>query len=789
MPRKKKSSKRRRPGLRLRIRWRKGRRLWLSLGAVGLTVAAMVFLYLWVSVGARFDSLLWQTPAQIYSDVMAIEPGTLLLPEELTGRLDRSGYARVEAEPQAGQYRVGRDSVAIGLRAFRTPALSLEKRGVELRFSRGRVSSVRDARGRRIDQATLEPELLATLYGARREERRLVTLDQVPQQLIDAILAAEDRRFYEHHGIDPRGILRAAGANVKAGRIVQGGSTITQQTVKNLYLGQQRTWWRKIRETLMSVILDARYSKERILEAYLNEVYLGQRGPVAICGFQAAARFYFGRDLADLQTGEYAVLAGLIRSPGSYNPFRHPERSLERRDQLLAAMRELGTLDDEALQRATAERLQLASGSRGYSSARYAVDYIRSELAADHPSELLATDGLKVYTTVDTRIQSLAEQALQHGLERLERRSTVRDQLEQRRLQGAVLVLRPRDGAILALVGGRDHSTTQFNRAVQARRQPGSCFKPFVYAAGFELALGREDGGLLPSTRLADRPLRIETNNKVWQPANYDRRHRGNVTARQALEESLNVPTVRAAQQVGIDRVIHMARRCGIESPMSEIPSLALGTEEVTPLELAEAYGTLAAGGLRHESWVVASIDDGSESPFHRGEVAAAAVVPRFAAIMIDDVLRGVFERGTAKSARSLGYRGIAAGKTGTTDDTRDAWFVGYTDEYLALVWVGYDDNGKTGLTGATGALPIWTELMQRLDPEGIPGRRKKERGTVRVKIDPESGLRATRNCPQVVEQSFLRGTEPRQRCDLHEGRFRSWFRRTFGKDKADDAI
>jgi penicillin-binding protein 1B len=343
------------------------------------------------------------------------------------------------------------------------------------------------------------------------------------------------------------------------------------------------------------------------------------------------------------------------------------------------------------------------------------------------------------------------------------------------------VVTRPSSGAILAMVGGRDYRQSQFNRAAQAHRQPGSCFKPFVYAAGFELAFDHSANGITPATLLDDSPLELVVGGKRWRPSNYDRRFRGIVTAREALEQSLNVPTVRAARQVGLQRVVATARACGITSPLAPLPSLALGAAEVSPLELAAAYGTFAEGGRYHGPWIIRAVRDAGGRRVRGEGREPVEAISRRAAYLVDDLLRGVVERGTARSTARLGYRGRAAGKTGTTDETRDAWFVGYTGDLLALVWVGYDDNAKTGLTGATGALPIWVDLMRRAVPADLhPERRPTE--MVWVRIDPASGLRAGRRCPEVVEELFVRGTEPRDACPLHRGRLRRWLDKLLGK-------
>jgi penicillin-binding protein 1B len=611
----------------------------------------------------------------------------------------------------------------------------------------------------------------------------IVPLGEVPKYLVDAVLAAEDARFFHHSGIDPLAVLRAAFTNLKSGRIVQGGSTITQQTVKNLYFGQERTWWRKIREALMSVIIDARYSKERILEVYLNEVYLGQRGSVAICGMQAASRYFFGRNVADLSLGEAATLAGLIRNPGGYNPFTHADRAVERRDVVLAAMLELGFVAKGAEVLAKAEPMRLASGGAGYARAPYVVDLVRAQLAEDR-SRIPAEDGLEIFTTIDTLVQTRAEEALERGLDRLEAEiPLIHRQMGRRRLQGCIVVTDPRSGTILALVGGRDYQDSQFNRVTQARRQPGSCFKPFVYLAAFQASMAGDAGGLTPSSILDDSPFELVSGGRTWRPANYDGSFMGPVSARSALEGSRNVPTARAAQSVGMDRVIAAAKSCGFTEKFEALPSLALGAQEVTPLELATAFGTLATLGRYVRPRILEEVVTRGGRKIKIPEAETRAVVPEVAAYLVDDVLRGVLTRGTAASSGTLGFQGDAAGKTGTTDDTRDAWFVGFTPDLLALVWVGYDDDAKTGLTGAAGALPIWVDLMMHTRHRWAGSSFGEPAGIIHVEVDPESGEVATDGCPRRVDEIFAAGTEP-PLCSLHQNAFKRWWNKLFHRPR-----
>ena len=756
----------------------------LGVGVPLLVLAAIVTLAIYTQLTLTFEGRLWTLPSRIYSAPLTITRGTSLDREAFLARLARGGYARVETTPtRAGEYRTRGSRVEAYLRAFPDGERPLGSRKVVIDWSGRTVSALRGGDDRALRTVELEPELLALVFGPRQEERQILPLGEVPKGFVQAVLAAEDARFFQHAGIDPLAVVRAALTNVRRGKIVQGASTITQQTVKNLYFGQERTWWRKIREGVMSVMLDFRYSKDRILEVYLNEVYLGQRGTVAICGVEAAARHYFGRSVADLTLAESATLAGLIRNPGGYNPFTHADRALARRDLVLDAMVDAGFIKKDAAAKAKREPLRLAGGAAGFAQARYVVDLVRAQIGEQFPPETLAQDGLRIFTTIDTTVQARAEEALVRGLERLEKEiPSLKRQMSKRRLQGVVVVTDPRNGAVLALVGGRDYGDSQFNRATQARRQPGSCFKPFVYLAAFEAAQTGDPGGLTAASILDDSPLEMVSGGKTWRPENYDGEFRGPVSARYALEHSLNVPTVRAAEAVGLQRVSLAARRCGLKERFAPLPSLALGAQEVTPLDLAAAYGTFATLGLRAEPRIVARLESREgEALVQRASEIREALRPEVA-YLVDDVLRGVLTRGTAASAAALGFSEDAAGKTGTTDDTRDAWFVGFTPELLALVWVGYDDNSKTSLTGARGALPIWVDLMMGIRHRWEGATFPEPSGIVSAEIDPETGQTAGDGCPDRVPEIFVVGTEP-ELCEEHVGGFRRWWRRLFRRD------
>ncbi len=762
---------------------RRFRILRASLIPLGIAAVAglMVAGSLSMRVAARFEARERESPTRMYGRALALREGALLPSEALVDRLERLGYRRTRSRPEApGQYTLGRRETIVSLRSWEGPEGTVEARTVAVRHREDRIASVRDLRtSRPAVGAALEPEVLATLYGDEAEERTVLPLSSFPQQLVDTILLVEDRKFYSHFGVDPTGIARAALTNIRSGEIRQGGSTLTQQLAKNLFFDGRKAWSRKIGEAVVSLMLEARYSKDRILTAYLNEVSLGQRGAVSIRGFGEAAMHYYGKTPAELTVGDIALLAGLIRAPGHYNPYQHPERALERRNQILKVMEENGRITEEQRLAAGKKKLGLAVGDRRSSPSRgvaYLADYVRQMIGTKAGD--LTNAGIRIWTTVDPIHQREAERALREGLKRLERDYRhLRSEDEARQLQGAIVVIDPRDGSVLAMVGGRDYATSQFNRITQAKRQPGSLFKPFVYLAGWE------SGTLNPATPLPDEPLEMKVAGKIWAPANYDRTFRGLVTAQLALEDSLNVPTVRASQITGLEPIVEVARRAGIVSPLKLFPSVVLGAQEVTPLEIASAYATIANEGIRVTPALVEAIEDADGTSHHTRVYKEEQALPPQAAYLVTVALQGAMDRGTAKASRALGFTGTAAGKTGTTDDYRDAWFAGYTPDALALVWVGFDDARSLDLPGAAAALPIWVDFVKRAGLQ-THGSFREPRGMVWEEVDPQSGGLARWSCPRTYYMAFTEGTEPVDRCEEH-GWFRSWRERRAAREES----
>ncbi len=726
-------------------------------------------------VRARLDDDILRAPTRFYARPLVFQPGMTLDPMRVEQALGRLGYRRVRSRRvDPGEYYRSSSTWIIGRRAFRHYD-RLEPGGVATVRTdwRGRVRDVRDEGGERISYIALEPELLRSTHGSLLEERLPVPLGDVPEHLVDAILTIEDKRFFDHAGLDVRRIAGASLANLRAGHIVEGASTLTQQLAKNLYLSARRTPTRKLRELAMAVVLEARHSKEQILEAYVNEVYLGQNGAFEVHGVGQAAQHYFGKDVSQLEVAEAALLAGIIRGPSLYSPFRHPERAAERRDLVLQLMHQRGVLDDDALRRAQRAPLGLRTRRQRAHSGRYFVDYVAQQLRVRHGAAVL-TQGHSVFTTLDAGLQQSAELAVREGLARLEAEAPYLS--EGAPLQAALIALDPRTGEILAMVGGRDYGASQFNRAAQARRQPGSAFKPIVALTA--LARQREEDerdrpGFTLASVLDDEPLSVETPAGLWQPTNYDGRFRGQLTLREALERSLNVPFARLGLAVGADRIVQTARRLGIESKLKPYPSIALGAFELTPLELTRAYGVLAAEGYRAETHATLGVLTPASEILERQELERERAYTAAEAYLVTSALRGAVERGTGRGMRAFGFRGTVAAKSGTTNDFRDAWFVGYTPALVVGVWVGFDDGRSIGLPGSRAALPIFARFLR--DAPDVYGdvRFQRPQGLETVDVDRISGLRAGWGCRGEPEV-FLLGTAPQESCSRY--RFAEWY-------------
>ncbi|MBI3783732.1 MAG: PBP1A family penicillin-binding protein [Deltaproteobacteria bacterium] len=741
--------------------------------ATALVVVAWNHLRVWDTVVTeRFRTHRWSFPSKIYSDATLIYPGLDLKAVGFFDRLRDLGYRQVDDRvQQQGEYRCDADSACDLFLHEPLPGAAKPIRHIRFEVSSGNVSRIADVdSGAEVFSFELEPAVITGLYEGVWEERHLVALPDVPPLLIRAIIDTEDQRFYQHRGVDVVGVLRALWVNATKRRLVQGGSTLTQQLMKNFFLTDARNLRRKLREAVMALIVEHRFSKEEILENYLNEIYLGQRGAQGIYGVWEASRFYFAKAPHELSIAEMALLAGLIRGPNYYSPFRDAERALHRRNIVLTVMREQGDIDQVQYDAAIQERLRLAPIPTKAKDAPYFVDFVRKELADLYPADLLTSEGMLIFTSLDMHLQRLAEQTLQDGLAQLEKRYPrlhADDPADQ--LQACLIVVQPQTGAIKAMMGGRDYRFTQFNRCTQALRQPGSVFKPFTYLAAFEKTR-HSDHPINPATHVEDEPFTWEYEKRSWTPSNYKRHYMGMVSVRQALEHSLNAATARIAYDVGLDSILETARRLGITTPLPSYPSVILGSAEVAPFEVAQAFAALANGGLRAQPLSIKRVLDRSGVPLDRRPVEVEQAVPADTAYLVTHLLEGVLDHGTAAAARRLGFRRPAAGKTGTTNDYRDAWFVGFTPDLLAVVWVGFDQKRPLNLAGGEAALPIWTAFMKEATAGMPQGEFIPPPGVSIVKIDPVSGQLATSGCPESIEESFYSDQAPTVPCALHPG-------------------
>ena len=745
-------------------------RLRRTLYALGGVLAVFFLVTVWLlfpylkafgDIGAGPEN----APSRLYGAPAEIKVGDELSPEALTAELAGLGYHPYEGEGiPAGRYRALEDGLAVRLRRHMTTQGPVPGQLLLLAFRRGKVSEIR-ADGRPVEQVELEAPVLATYYGEEAREKWPVRVRDLPEHVVRAVLAAEDDAFYWHPGVSPTGILRALWVNLRKGEVSQGGSTLTQQLVKNVFLTSERSVFRKIREAVIAVAVEVHHSKRSILQGYLNGIYLGGAGGgIQYYGIGTAARAYFGKDATELTLEEAALLAGMIKSPAYYSPLSHPDRAQTRRDEVLRRMAELDWIDTARLERALATPVETAPMKLGGRPAPHFADAMAAEARDRFGLRRLGNRGIHLFSTLSMRDQKVAEEAVNEVL----------DQLDHRRrrgvdpLEAALLSVDPHSGAILAYVGGRDFAKSEFDRVTQAHRQAGSAFKPIV------LVTALETGKVSVATKLQDEPLTLNSGRDRWTPKNADGTYRGWITARTALEQSRNVPLIRLAMDVGLEKVAAMAHRMGIDSPIDPVPAMALGSAEVTPREIATVYSTLANGGVRPVLHGIAVALDAEGKPLEEPKPKKPGrVLSPQVAYVATSVLEGVVERGTARGVRRYGVPGPIAGKTGTTNEARDSWFAGYRPDRVTVVWVGRDNPGATTLSGSRAALPIWGRYMKTALRDAPRAEFTEPPGLEHAVICRDSGLLARPICPSRIDEVFLPGQKPTQYCNLkHEPRF-----------------
>ncbi|MFM8535613.1 MAG: PBP1A family penicillin-binding protein [Acidimicrobiia bacterium] len=769
-------------------------RRWIMIG-LGVTAVVMLgtVVYLYVSYARIIDERLHgerdRAVPRVFARPLSIQTGQDLSQQELIARLNDVGYAQRARVESAGDFAIDRHSVVLLSRSgdqanksvtisFPEPPPLPKRKGAQpAPPPPQRVVQIQVA-GKVIDRVTLDAPLLTGMMTGSREKRRRVALKAIPARMQEAVLSIEDRRFYYHPGVDPIRIIGAVFTNLFGSRTyLVGASTITQQLARNFFLteqmldeqqSRQRSYLRKALEHFMSVVLETRATKEEILELYLNDVYLGHRGSFARHGVAEASKIYFAKDVRNLTLSEAALLAGVIQSPQVHSPFNNPERAKERRNVVLRAMVDAGYITEDASARAQQEPLAVVARAVD-NEAPYFVDYIGDVLDASFPGVTAKPGALDIYTTLDLNLQRYAQQAIRDGIDSVDKILARRKRGPQRVAQAALVAVDPRSGEILAFIGGRSYNQSQFNRAVAARRQIGSTFKPFVYLAAFEKAADEGTADITPSAIVHDEPTTWSYDNQEYTPRNYDGEYDGAITLRRALAMSRNVAAVKVAEQTGYDRVVNLWNKAkvGIPDQVKPYPSVALGIAELTPLELAEAYTIFPNRGTVKKLRALINVTSGENVAKPKPETGPDVARPS-TAFLVTHMMRSVLNEGTAASARSNGFTSDAAGKTGTTNDLRDAWFVGFTPELLTVVWVGLDNNQPLGLSGGQAALPIWTAFMKSAVAGRAASSFSAPGGVSFLEIDRDTGKLATPICPRVTTEAYLSGTEPLGICELH---------------------
>jgi penicillin-binding protein 1B len=780
---------------RLKRRWA-ARPPWvryLAYGAAALALfggAVLTYYYTTFSrlIDARLHGERERTLPRVYARPVELRRGQALTVQDLVGRLNDLGYAQRGQAEAPGEFVVGRNVVVMSPRGndfkgrqirvtFPLPP-PVRKAGTAPPLPPRGIQGIEVVGRGRADVVRLDsPLLTALMTSGGREKRRRVPLATIPRYVQQAVLAIEDQGFYSHPGINPFRIIAAAFTNVFGDNPnVVGYSTITQQLARMFFLADEfntelqsgergrtlTSYLRKAREGVMSLVLERRATKDEILELYLNDIYLGQRGSFAIHGVAEAARLFFGKDVANVSLSEAALIAGVIQNP-SRSPFASPERALERRNVVLRAMASEEFISQEAADRAVREPMQVVARAVD-NEAPYFVDMVSQQVAEAFPGVTAQTGRVDVFTTLDLNMQRAALDAVRSGLANVDQLLARRKRPQ--RAQAALIAVEPRSGEILAMVGGRSYNNSQYNRAVVARRQPGSVFKPFVFLAALERGAEEGRADLTPASLTADEPATFTFDDQVWEPRNYDA-YDGEITWRRALAMSRNLGTIHVGEAVGFDRVAALWRRVGVGTPPRAFPSITLGVFELTPLEVAQAYTLFVNGGAVRPLKAIQRIETTARELRPR-DARPRAVARRDTTFLVTSMMRSVLNEGTGAGARAAGFSLDAAGKTGTTNDLRDAWFVGFTPELLAVIWVGFDDNQPVSLTGTQAALPIWTDFMKA----ALAGRPsvafQVPEGVTFAEIDRDTGKLALPGCPRTYDESFLAGTEPGEYCELH---------------------
>ncbi|MGY8818820.1 MAG: penicillin-binding protein 1B [Pseudomonadales bacterium] len=721
----------------------------IKLSIVALVLLAGVAVYLDAVVQEKFSGKRWTIPATVYARPLELFVGQKLDKDDFLNEVDALGYRREKTVSGPGTVSVASNAVEMHTRGFRFYEGAEESQRIRVRFSGDFVAGLAHMDGGELPVVRLEPLVVGGLYPAHNEDRILIKLDQVPPYLVETLVAVEDREFFDHLGVSPKSIARAVWVNLTAGEVRQGGSTLTQQLVKNFYLTNERSLSRKATEAMMAVLLELHYDKPEILEAYLNEVFLGQDGRRAIHGFGLASQYFFGRPLAELKLQHVALLVGMVKGPTYYNPRRHPERALERRNLIIDLLAEQQVISPEEGAQARQTPLGVTQrGSLADSSYPAFLDLVKRQLREDYRDEDLTEEGLRVFTSFDPIIQSKAEKAMTDTLKRLGKAAEG--------VEGAMLVTNPETGELQAMLGSRHPGFAGFNRALDASRPIGSLIKPAIYLAALE-----KPSQYTLTSLLEDEPFSVKgTDGKVWKPQNYGRTAHGTVYLYQALANSYNLSTARLGLDLGVPHVLKTLARLGASPDWPAYPSMLLGAGGLRPIEVAGVYQTIANGGFNTPLRAIRSVVAADGEPLSRYPFKIEQRFDPGAIYLTQYAMQRTMLEGTGRSVYNQVPKSLAlAGKTGTTNDSRDSWFAGFSQDLLAVVWLGRDDNGKTSLTGATGALQVWADFMRRADP--LPLQMPVPDNVSMAWVDAQTGEGTLENCPGAVQMPYIRGSEP----------------------------
>ena len=721
----------------------------IKLSIVALVLLAGVAVYLDAVVQEKFSGKRWTIPATVYARPLELFVGQKLDKDDFLTEVDALGYRREKSVSGPGTVSVASNAVEMHTRGFRFYEGAEESQRIRVRFSGDFVAGLARVDGGELPVARLEPLVVGGLYPAHNEDRILIKLDQVPPYLVETLVAVEDREFFDHFGVSPKSIARAVWVNLTAGEVRQGGSTLTQQLVKNFYLTNERSLSRKATEAMMAVLLELHYDKPEILEAYLNEVFLGQDGRRAIHGFGLASQYFFGRPLAELKLQHVALLVGMVKGPTYYNPRRHPERAIERRNLIIDLLAEQQVVSPEEAAQARQAPLGVTQrGSLADSSYPAFLDLVKRQLREDYRDEDLTEEGLRVFTSFDPIIQSKAEKAMTDTLKRLGKTAEG--------VEGAMLVTNPETGELQAMLGSRHPGFAGFNRALDASRPIGSLIKPAIYLAALE-----KPSQYTLTSLLEDEPFSVKgTDGKVWKPQNYGRTAHGTVYLYQALANSYNLSTARLGLDLGVPHVLKTLARLGASPDWPAYPSMLLGAGGLRPIEVAGVYQTIASGGFNTPLRAIRSVVAADGEPLSRYPFKIEQRFDPGAIYLTQYAMQRTMVEGTGRSVYNQVPKSLAlAGKTGTTNDSRDSWFAGFSQDLLAVVWLGRDDNGKTSLTGATGALQVWADFMRRADP--LPLQMPVPDNVSIAWVDARTGEGTLENCPSAVQMPYIRGSEP----------------------------